>query len=155
MENASKALIIAGAILLSILIIGLGMFIYGQAAGVMDDTGLDQQEIKAYNEPFERYEGTTVKGATVKAMIDTVRNHNNATLSDPSKIITLEPGKAEATNIDAATIESDPNTGDNSYAKLKGAIKNGAQYTVVCGHDSKTGYVTSIAYTLNTDKPAG
>ena len=30
MENASKALIIAGAILLSILIIGLGMFIYNQ-----------------------------------------------------------------------------------------------------------------------------
>ena len=28
MENASKALIIAGAILLAILIIGLGMFIY-------------------------------------------------------------------------------------------------------------------------------
>ena len=28
MENASKALIIAGAILLSILIIGMGMFIY-------------------------------------------------------------------------------------------------------------------------------
>ena len=32
MENASKALIIAGAILLSILIIGLGMAIYQQAA---------------------------------------------------------------------------------------------------------------------------
>ena len=31
MENASKALIIAGAILLSILIIGMGMFIYNQA----------------------------------------------------------------------------------------------------------------------------
>ncbi len=152
MENASKALIIAGAILLSILIIGLGMFIYGQAAGVMDDTGLDQQEIKAYNDPFERYEGPTVKGSTVKAMIDTVRNHNNATLSDPSKIITLEAGKAEATNVDAATIEADPNTGDNSYAKLKAAIKNGGQYTVVCGHDSKTGFVTSIAYILNTDK---
>lgn len=28
MENASKALIIAGAIILSILIIGLGMFIF-------------------------------------------------------------------------------------------------------------------------------
>ena len=28
MENASKALIIAGAILISILIIGLGVFIY-------------------------------------------------------------------------------------------------------------------------------
>ena len=32
MENASKALIIAGAILLSILIIGLGMFIYQQSS---------------------------------------------------------------------------------------------------------------------------
>ena len=31
MENASKALIIAGAILISILIIGLGVFIYQQA----------------------------------------------------------------------------------------------------------------------------
>jgi len=30
MENASKALIIAGAILLSILIIGLGMAIYNE-----------------------------------------------------------------------------------------------------------------------------
>ena len=46
MENASKALIIAGAILLSILIIGLGMFIYRQAAGVMNNTGLDELEVE-------------------------------------------------------------------------------------------------------------
>ena len=41
MENASKALIIAGAILLSILIIGLGMYIYNMAADAITDTGLD------------------------------------------------------------------------------------------------------------------
>ncbi len=38
MENASKALIIAGAILLAILIIGLGIFIYRQAAKALIDT---------------------------------------------------------------------------------------------------------------------
>lgn len=43
MENASKALIIAGAILLSILIIGLGMFIYQQASGAMGNANLDHK----------------------------------------------------------------------------------------------------------------
>jgi len=150
MENASKALIIAGAILLSILIIGLGMFIYNQAAGVMGDTGLDQTEIQSYNEQFERYEGPTVKGATVKAMIDTVRNHNNATLQDPSKFVVLEASSEKATDADASSY--DENTLDDiDYADLKGAIRSGAQYTVSCGHDKKTGLVTTIAYNLVSD----
>ena len=46
MENASKALIIAGAILLAILIIGLGIFIYRQAANTVSDTGMDQLSIQ-------------------------------------------------------------------------------------------------------------
>lgn len=57
MENASKALIIAGAILLSILIIGLGMFIYQQASGAMGNANLDPQKIQAYNSEFTSYEG--------------------------------------------------------------------------------------------------
>lgn len=158
MENASKALIIAGAILLSILIIGLGMYIYTQAAGVMDDTGLDQQEIKAYNEPFERYEGTTVKGATVKAMIDTVRNHNNANRADVSKMIELFPttaGTSPAANDKSASeFDSDPNaTEGKTYVGLKGDIRNGQQYFVVCGHDPQTGYVTTISFAETASGP--
>ena len=38
MENASKALIIAGAILLSILIIAIGMFIYNSASSTITDS---------------------------------------------------------------------------------------------------------------------
>ena len=44
MENASKALIIAGAIILSILIIALGMYIYQQASGAAQGTNLDPQK---------------------------------------------------------------------------------------------------------------
>ena len=39
MENASKALIIAGAILLAILLISLGIYIFSQAQSVVNDSG--------------------------------------------------------------------------------------------------------------------
>ena len=46
MENASKALIIAGAILLSIAIIGVGMFVYNSVSGTITDAAdMTQQEI--------------------------------------------------------------------------------------------------------------
>ena len=61
MENASKALIIAGAILLAILIIGLGMFIYNQAADTLDGAQLDGQKVDSYNREFLQYEGTKQK----------------------------------------------------------------------------------------------
>ena len=58
MENASKALIIAGAILLSILIIGLGMTIYQKASGAMNGADLSGTEIQTYNSEFEQYKET-------------------------------------------------------------------------------------------------
>ena len=59
MENASKALIIAGAILLSILIIAIGMFIYNSAQSTINDsmTSFSTQEIEAFNNNFESYKG--------------------------------------------------------------------------------------------------
>ena len=42
MENASKALIIAGAILLSILLISLGIMIFNNASNVANGQQMDQ-----------------------------------------------------------------------------------------------------------------
>ena len=39
MENASKALIIAGAILISILLIAISMYIYNSAQGTIQNAG--------------------------------------------------------------------------------------------------------------------
>ena len=83
MENASKALIIAGAILLSILIIALGMFIYQKAAGAMEGISINSQEVQSYNAPFINYEGTQT-GSAVRALCDAVRSHNNANQNDVS-----------------------------------------------------------------------
>ena len=67
MENASKALIIAGAILLSIAIIGIGMAVFQMASGTISSANMSAQEIEAYNSEFSKYEGK-VNGATAKAI---------------------------------------------------------------------------------------
>ena len=73
MENASKALIIAGAILLAILIIGLGVFIYRQAAGVIDTGAMDQLAVNQFNAQFEPYLNNIVSSGDFEGQ-------NNATL---------------------------------------------------------------------------
>ena len=49
MENASKALIIAGAILLAILIISLGILIYNQAAGIANGNAMSESHNLTHN----------------------------------------------------------------------------------------------------------
>ena len=71
MENASKALIIAGAILLAILLISLGIMIFNQAQDTVNNSGMSQAEITAFNNKFLKYEGKQ-RGAVVKSLINEV-----------------------------------------------------------------------------------
>ena len=57
MENASKALIIAGSIILAVLIIVLGMYFYNQAVGIGKNINMTEYEIQSYNSKFINYEG--------------------------------------------------------------------------------------------------
>ena len=81
MENASKALIIAGAILLSILLISLGIMIYNQAQDTVNNSGMSQAQQTAFNNKFLKYEGTQ-KGTVVKSLINEVIT-SNADSSNP------------------------------------------------------------------------
>ena len=78
MENASKALLIAGAILIVILLIGVGMMIYSGAQGTIGQatSQMSAQEIQAFNSQFEQYEGTNVNATNVKALISAVETNN-------------------------------------------------------------------------------
>ena len=87
MENGSKALIIAGAILLAILIIGLGVYIYNQASNTVSDTGMDQIAIRQFNAQFEPYIMDNASGSIALALYDTVLVNNNT--ATPDKIVTL------------------------------------------------------------------
>ena len=80
MENASKALIIAGSILIAILIIGLGVFIYSQASNTFNSNQLDQLVVQQFNSQFEPYEGERL-GSEVRQLLQKVIS-NNYTYSD-------------------------------------------------------------------------
>lgn len=72
MENASKALIIAGAILLSILIIGIGMAVFNMARSTANRANLDEQVVMTYNQKFTQYQGEAVRGSAVEALISQI-----------------------------------------------------------------------------------
>ena len=71
MENASKALIIAGAILLSILLISLGIMIFNTAQDTTKNSGMTQAQVSAFNNKFSKYDGT-IKGSEVRSLIQEV-----------------------------------------------------------------------------------
>ena len=136
MENASKALIIAGAILLAILIIGLGIFIYRQAANTVSDTGMDQLAIQQFNAQFENYIKDNVSGTTVKSLIQLVKTNN--AVEDSSKTITL--------NYETGLNES----GINSVEKYDVSVKNAS------GNDGYVnGVIKNILIKKHVEKKSG
>ena len=76
MENATKALLIAAAVLIAILIISLGLVVYNSSAETVNQANLSQQEVQAANEKFARYNGDNKRGSEVNAMLNTVLNAN-------------------------------------------------------------------------------
>lgn len=138
MENASKALIIAGAIILSILIIGLGMFIFQKANSATEGADLSSQKVKAYNSVFEQYVGTQT-GINVKALLDEVRSHNLANASDASLNIDVQESSQAATTTPptAAVTAATVNT-------IRAKMQNGKSYTVDFGYDASTGFIVAV-----------
>lgn len=122
MENASKALLIAGAILVVVLIIATGMFISNSSKGSVDQAMLSMstQEIEAYNLKFTMYEGEQA-GANIKALIGTLISNSNVNKADVVKI----PGLILETS-DKKTLDTGiPEAGNNSvYVKELEKIKN-------------------------------
>lgn len=129
MENASKALIIAGAILLSILIITLGLGVYNNAKSATGNADLSGQEINAHNSQFTAYEGRQ-KGSQVKALITTIKR-NNKEYSDRQVKVFYSNNTTALTEYgsydpDLETVDEDVNEDDDYPTD----IKNGTTYFV-------------------------
>ena len=105
MENASKALIIAGAILLAILLISLGIMIFNQAQDTVTNSGMTEAELTSFNNKFLKYEGDQ-KGSMVKSMIQDVKS-SNANASDGHKVtvvLTGTAGKVDSTDLQTTSV---------------------------------------------------
>ena len=136
MENASKALIIAGAILLAILIISLGIMIYNQASGVVNNNSMTEVEVTTFNQKFEQYLGDKVRGANVNSLINAV-NTNNMSTDDASKQVKLKYG------------ENDLTSTNGRYEKN---MKTGSTYQVTVTDHTKGGLVSEITIKENNEQ---
>lgn len=125
MENASKALIIAGAILLAILLISLGIMIFNQAQDTVTNSGMTEAELSAFNNKFLKYEGNQ-KGSMVKSMIQDVKS-SNANASD-SHLVKVK-------------LQNSP--------RINNVEVNGDDITTTSGIDSKHTYNVKMVYTSN------
>lgn len=94
MENASKALLIAAAVLIVILIIAFGMKIFnstGDTSGQAEDLASSQQ-MQTFNAQFTGYLGTNRAGTTVRNLQAIVASSNArntqhyVTLEEPDKL---------------------------------------------------------------------
>lgn len=138
MENASKALIIAGAILLAILLITLGIYIFQQAQSTVNNSGMSQAEIQTFNSQFTKYEGDKIKGSSVKSLIQEV-NVNNSQDESNEHQITVTGVTASASGSEA---------GYNQY--LTSGIKNTKTYTVKITKYGTNGRIVTIAVSENS-----
>lgn len=134
MENASKALIIAGAILISILLIGVSMLVYESATGTVDEavSQMSTQEKTMFNSQFTQYAGSAVSGSSVKALLNKV-SANNAVNTSGAKNVQL----AGDTTTTSAVVSA------KTY-KVEVAIADGSQTGVTA-----TGLVYKITINAN------
>ncbi|MBR3254792.1 MAG: hypothetical protein IKF97_00980 [Clostridia bacterium] len=144
MENASKALLIAGAILIAIVLITLGVLILGKGQEVAKEADMSATEISAFNAKFTQFEGTRVRGTVVKQLYREVLQHN--LVNDEGKRVNIK-----------AELDSDDDTSDSiadlaktgeKWQELPSLIGDaGRVYTVSPTYDTATGLVTTMTVT--------
>lgn len=93
MENASKALIIAGAILISILLISIGIMLINSGRSV-SETGaasMDSYKLQTFNSKFTMFEGDSKKGSDIKDVFNTVAASNASDVEHQVEIKLVTP----------------------------------------------------------------
>lgn len=136
MENATKALLIAAAVLVAILIISLGLVVYNMAAEtVKNSANLSQQEIQTFNEQFTQYQGNNVRGSNVNALLKTALN-NNITKAQEGKDAMVVDVKLGGSSVLEST-------------KIKSRADASKMYSVTVEQDGEGGLVHTITITAN------
>lgn len=132
MENATKALLIAAAILIAIVLISIGVYVLSIGQNAMSGADMTEQEIATFNSKFTAYEGKNVMGSKVNALLQAVAT-NNVTEGDSGKQIEVKNGG----NYDGAT---------GKFTSVTSKANTGKAYTVET-KTNNTGIITEITIT--------
>ena len=137
MENATKALLIAGGILLGILILSIGVYVVLQFSNLSEsfDDKIEQDRILAFNNKFLVY----AKDITPQEMVSLINLVNEENKNNPELKIEV---------INATNGRSYLNMGENekiSLMKNANAITPMFKY-VTTNYNASTGYVKKMIF---------
>lgn len=136
MENASKALIIAGAILISIVLIAVGVMVVSAANAPVETAGSKMSDIdkQIFNRDYTAYIGDKKSGSKVVSLLQAIQANNSN-----------EETKAE---IKVTYGEDQDKTVANDIASIINKIKSGKYYKVEANYTD--GIIDTITITNYT-----
>lgn len=145
MENASKALIMAGSILIAVLIISLGVIIFRNMSRSVDrDSSLRKQQISEFNSKITPYVGNNISGSNV----NNLRQHvisidNDVKVNKKAGAINMYlDNNGSKTLLVGYNQETDIVTIGNK-------VETGIFYTVRAAYDDSTGLINEITVKAN------
>ena len=155
MENASKALIIAGAILLSILIIAIGMYIYTSSHNSISEAGsqISEQEKTSFNQQWNTYEGAQ-GGNNVKALLQKVIGNCNTNAQEEQRLVDVFCSRAKSTGLGHRSINVGVDNIEYSIQELtwlRNLIEVRHTYYVQLEYDPQTSLVSKIVIRYEED----
>ena len=125
MENASKALIIAGAILIAVILVSLGILVFNIVNKPIDQaqTQADAQAIELFNSKFAGYFGKNKSSASVKSLMTLISSSNSADTKHQIEYVNSIPGGGDTIgNMDTTKITNGTLSGND--------IISSATYTI-------------------------
>lgn len=150
MENASKALIIAGGMLIAMLIVGLLVFGFSRIRESQQEQSNQEsiQEVTDFNKRFEAYNKTTVRGYQMISLANLVYDTNYRYTEEdgykPVTIIVDGLSSQDATNEDLVTYIQNNYDGMNSNEK--NALKQLYFECTDISYDSQNSRVLSMHF---------
>ena len=91
MENASKATIIIGAVIVTVLIISAALYLYSSTQGLLKTTGenISDQEKQAFNQQWTYYDGEQL-GDSVKDLLRKLMQNCSRNSTEQSRLVGLK-----------------------------------------------------------------
>ena len=125
MENASKALIIAGGVLIAIIIIGFLVLATGNIQTIVstEETNKEVEQLKQFNMQYESYKRMSMRGSDVASVINKIRSNNVQYKDEPEyriewKMIIVQGVTSGTNQLRPGTYKDDANNSCTAYDKI-------------------------------------
>ena len=105
MENVSQALLMAGGVLIAIIILTMGVYLFMQAVALPEnyENKLEQEKLAAFNSKFEVFNRQDVSAQDIVTVINmAIQNNRKYDISETDYYITIYLGENEINDYDEA-----------------------------------------------------